>query len=129
MTPGRDRFGPVMFLAMAAVMVFSLFGTPSVQGEIDTGPPFALELVSHPAETVLPAVLVAMVDQAEGLNVYFAENELRVEISTPLASPAETARYESGHRSGVGKRSTAIESFYADLERDSGHASLHPLRC
>lgn len=130
MKTGRDRFGPVTFLVMAALLLFALFSTPGVQ-RVDTGPQLiALELVSHPAaEVVLPAVFVDMVDQAEGLNVYFAENELRVEMKTALASPAEVARYESGHRSGVGKRSLAITGYDVDLTRIArGGGLASPLR-
>jgi hypothetical protein len=119
MNPKRNRYGPATFLMVAALFLFALLvGTPGVQREeVDTGPTIVLELVSHPAE-------------ADVLDAYCFESELvDVDIKTALVSPTEDTRYESGQRSGVVRRSSAITCFDDDLMNARHGSTPYPLRC
>lgn len=125
----RDRYGPLTFLAavMAALVLALFLGAPGAQaGEMDTGLSVAT-IVSYPAELV-PVLHVGTATMAMELYVYFAESELRVETNA-RALPAEIARYESGRRSGVGKRSLTIASYAIDLVRPWDERTGYPLRC
>ena len=129
----RDRFGPVTYLMVAALLVCSLFiGAPGAQNaELDTGPQL-VDVFLSPSVHVVAAVFESIVGVAVGqelLESYCIENAAAVEIPPVARDTAEHARYESGHRSGVGMCSLAITGYDLDftlMTRGGGLAS--PLR-
>lgn len=134
MTGRRDRFGPVAFLAVAALLVCSFFiGAPGAQaGVLDTGPRDAtLELMDHPEAFVAASAIemAVAVDIAAEFLSFCYENESAASAVISDARALPGTRYESGsNRSGVGERcSDDLEQ--NDLMRPRLAPTLHPLRC